>query len=765
MADVKIEIPNLGEVVAENAASESTLREILKVLGGKQQPGQQSQGLGGASGPYKETGKNVGKLGDAAKEAGEQVETFGDKVGGAISGAFNLLTSAIGATIGSVIGLGTELVAGGNRLTDFAQYLPIPGLTMLTGLLDSQVDQFRELSAVGASFGNNMFEITRIAGEAAIPQRDFAELLSTQSASLRLFGNSVNSGARNFASMSKELRQGGLGPRLMAMGFTTQELNENLISYNEMMTVSGRRRFMSDQDLIQGAQQYSVELDKISKLTGKSRKQLEEEMKQKNLDIRRQMAIAKYGEEYALRLEQAAAVSPQFEAALLDMADGVANDPLTRQLMAQSETFRTQVGRINNMTAEEFNNFTRSIADEGMAFANTMTDAGVQAAIAYGTPTGEFLNVVGQLQRTRETVEGLTDEEQAARDELTGKLANFAEIVNDIRGKIQVALLDSGIFQNISEGIANMIPDMETAQEMYRKATTVFKQNILPALERVWEWIKNDGLNMAMDAFQGLRDMWNEYSPQIKEWFNMLFSEEGRAELWNTFKENAIQWVTDWWNGLSSEDVLAGIVAGLAAIVLGPLGIIGGAIVAGLVATFGWENIKEWFDSAVTDVETFLGDMVSDAWTAIKNWLSGLWGRMFNREQESRFNISNYIGEKINALLEWFSGLFRIDIGAMIGEYIPNWVKRFLPDSWFAGPAETASTTPAPSASEVEQAQADDDAGSTSTIPSSAVRGDSNATSSEEIRLTQLNTNMARLVELMQTQNRLLRQMDGNLVG
>ena len=762
MADVKIDIPGIGEVTAENAASEATLREILKALGGRKM----GPNTGSDSGPYKDTEKAVEGMGDAAKQAGEEVKTFGEKVGGAISGAFNLLTSAIGATIGSVVGLGTELIAGGNRLTDFAQYLPIPGLTMLTGLLDNQIDQFRELSSVGASFGNNMFEITRIAGEAAIPQRDFAELLTTQSDALRLFGNSVNSGARNFASMSKEMRQGGIGSRLMAMGFTTQELNENLISYNEMMLVSGRRRYMTDQELVEGAQAYSMELDKISKLTGKSRKQLEEEMKQKNLDIRRQMAIAKYGEEYALRLQQAAAVSPQFEAALLDMADGVANDPLTRQLMAQSETFRTQVGRINTMTAEEFNNFTNTVGQEGMAFANRMGEAGVQASVANGTAVGEFLGVVGQLQRTRQTVDGLTADEQRARDALTEKLGNFAEIVNDIRGQVQVALLDSGIFQDIKEGIANMIPDMETAQEYYRQATEVFKTNILPAIERIWNWLKNDGLNMAMDAFQGLRDMWNEYYPQIQEWFNKLFTEEGRTELWNTFKEKTMQWITDWWAGLSSEDVLAGIVAGLAAIVLGPLGLIGGAIVSGLVATFGWENIKQFFDDAFESVKTFAGDTVTELWNDVKSWLSGLWASMFSSETSSRFNIMGFIGEKLRSLLDWFSGIFSIDIGGLVGEYIPNWAKRFLPDSWFAGPQETASQTPAPSASEVEQAQAEENPETTTTPAASpSVRTATNATSMTDTQMASLNTNMSTLVELMRTQNRLLRQMDGNLVG
>ena len=41
---VKIDIPGIGEVTAENAASERTLRDILKAVGGKTPTGQQGGG-------------------------------------------------------------------------------------------------------------------------------------------------------------------------------------------------------------------------------------------------------------------------------------------------------------------------------------------------------------------------------------------------------------------------------------------------------------------------------------------------------------------------------------------------------------------------------------------------------------------------------------------------------------------------------------------------------------------------------------------------
>lgn len=769
MAEVKIDIPGIGEVTANNAASESTLREILKALGGRKM-GPTSSGPNPLDESSENTAKTVKKMGDASAYAGQEVETFGDKLGGFVGGVWNLFTAAIGATVGSVVGMGKELIAGGNQLTDFAQHLPIPGLTAMTGLLDNQVNLFRELSTTGAAFGNNMFEITRIAGNAAIPQKDFAELLTTQADSLRLFGSSVQSGARSFAGMSKEMRQGGIGPQLMSMGFSTQELNENLIQYNEMMQVSGRRRYMSDQELVQGAQNYSRELDKISKLTGKSREQLAEELKQKNLDIRRQMAINRLGEEFGLRLQQASEASPALEAALLDMADGVANDPLTQQLMANNETFRAQAQNIQNMSAEQMQNFIRRVADDGMAFANTLGEAGVQASVAGGTATGEMLSMVGTLQRSRETAEGTIDSEQASRDALTTSLTNFSELVNDIRGQIQVAILDSGIFQEMKDNIANFIPSIDEGKEMFNQASTYFKETILPnmtaigdwlktkgmemwtnastffsesimpALTSIWDWLKGDGYTNMKESLQNiwtwlqetawpkiqetfnyLSGLWDTYGPAIKSFFSDLLSDPKKVwneTVWPALKEGFLGFFADF------DWVAAGATLLLALTKLNPFGALASTLIAGVVGFIGWDNIKQFFSTSD------LGSAISGA---------------------------------VRGLFDWITGLFDFDFGAMITSIIPDWAKRFLPDSWFSGPSsQVSSSSSAPNPAEI--AEAESGGGSpASTTPTTT--GSTPSTSSGNNDFAQLNTNTRRMIELLETQNRLLRQMDGNLVG
>ena len=699
---VKVDIPGIGEVTADNAASERTLREILKALGGKTPVGQGGQG--GAGGV--DTGKakdNLKKFTKETKEATTSVDKFGSTLGSITGGVLNGLIAGIGAVVGALPGLATEIAFGGQQLSDFTKHLPIPGLGILSGILDNQINSFRQLTQTGASFGNSMFEITRIAGEAAIPQQQFIELVSQQAEGLRIFGGSVGDGARRFAGLAKELRQSPLGTRLREIGFTSEELNENFINYSELMQTSGRRQFMTDKQLIEGSLKYSSELDKISKLTGKSRKAMEDEMRQKNLDIRRQMAINKYGEEFGLRLQQISATSPKLEAAILDMADGVANDPLTKQLMANSETFRAQAQNVHKMTAEQANNFVASIRKDGMKFANNLGMAGTQAAIAGQTSVGAFLEMNGELGRVQKTTKNLTAEEQAARDKITEKMGTFAETVATIQGTIQAAIVDSGIFKDLSDKIADFIPTTEEAKKMYEDATKYFNSNILPAMKEVFNWFTGpgyedmkssiggmwkyakdelypklkEGFIFITDTFDKLKpkitaffgeggtfenmmkkfdEMYKKYEPAISEFFDTLFSEGGMKKVYDQYLKPAITTAFDsLLNGVGFL-ALGGAVTFMlvkAIMKLNPWVKVATLIVGGITALIGWGNIKKFFMETIPNFGKMLGAKVTSIMNAITN--------MFSWE-----SIKGYIGGILPAgkIGDWARGKLGIGAGA-----------------------------------------------------------------------------------------------------
>ena len=760
MATVTVDIPGIGEVEAKNAASEATLREILKNLGGRSPVGSPAgQAGGGVRGADKAAG-NLDNFSKATDGATTSVSTFSKKLSNFAGGILNLLTSAVSATVGSVVNLGAEILKGGNTLTDFAQHLPIPGLQAFSGLLDNQISLFRDLSSTGASFGNNMFEIVRVAGQAAIPIEQFSELIQKSGDGLRLFGPSVESGARQFATLAKQLRQGESGKRLMAMGFTTQELNENMIAFNEMMHVSGRTSRMTNQQLIDGTAKYSLELDRIAKLSGKSRKQLEEEMKAKNLDIRRQMAINRLGPEFALALEDAATASPKLEAALLDMADGVANDPLTRMLMANSDTFRNEAQNIQNMTAEERRNFFAQVKNDGMKFANQLGEAGVQASMAGGTAAGEFVTMVGELGKVKETIEGTNSSvkaEQEARDAATAQVSQFAEAAATATGLIQQQVLNSEIFQKLKTDITNFLPSIEEARSLANAAAPYIDQALdalsgvydylkgdglkflKESVEGIWGWMTGDGLKMAMDAYKYFK---TDMLPKITEFVEKLgplidnivaFTGRFLQDPGAVFTDEILPEVLKW-GGLVAAGIGAtiiaivkgpAIVAALSAllvgIITGPFGVaflVGTAVIAALttaVAAFGVEGIKDF---------------------VMKGW--------------DKFT---------QGIMDFFTGIINFDLGSFFSNLVPDSVKNSAlnPMNWFG-----SSKTQAKAPTSVQVAEAESEVEKVKPITDKISETADSVVNDGTIAL---NTLMMEQNDLMRKQNKLLAKLDGNMLG
>jgi len=180
---VNVDIPGVGNVQAQNAAEEATLKEILRVLKGQGKGGLggggASSGGGGAGGNPSQvlTGltKDLGKFSKGIKGTTNALQDFQaglKSIGGAILDGFMSVAS-------SAMNLGKELLVGGNRLSDFAQHIPLVGnaLSGLLGILEGQIDTWRSLSEVGASFGNDIAKMNLAAANAGLGMENLQSLL------------------------------------------------------------------------------------------------------------------------------------------------------------------------------------------------------------------------------------------------------------------------------------------------------------------------------------------------------------------------------------------------------------------------------------------------------------------------------------------------------------------------------------------------------------------------------------------------------------
>jgi len=455
MAD-EIEIKNVGD---GGVASEATLKALLSAVekmgsgkGGNAAKVQELHNKAVQSG-IKVSTKNrdaLNKNTKSVKKSTKAVSEFGNKLKGAVLGG-------LGAVANNLMGLGNELIAGGNRITDFTQHLPIVGtlLSPFANYLQGSLDAFRQVSDSGASFSNSMMQVTVAAAQAGMKLEEFTAFVTQNASTMALFGAGAGDGAKNFARLSKELRS-GVGKDLFNLGFTIGDLNDGLVTTAELQARQIGRERINTAQLVSQTQSYLVELDKLATLTGKSRKEMQEEMSRNANDIRVRVALTRMTNEQQERfntnLAAAGAVNSQFSEVLRDMADDRPDQEVTKRFMTQSETFRRFASEIENMNPAQLQEFTRKVGEEVDAFAQTI-GTGVEAM---DEPTQQMLGMAADLSSQRRyTAEELKamEEERGKRDKVTDAMADFESVVSDIRFKIQSALVESGIFDSLGTSL------------------------------------------------------------------------------------------------------------------------------------------------------------------------------------------------------------------------------------------------------------------------------------------------------------------------
>jgi TolA-binding protein len=478
-------------------------------------------------------------------------------------------------------------------------------------------------------------------------------------------------------------------------------------------------------------------------------------MRQKNMDIRVQLAqsqmtteqVAKFGG----NLRLAGAHSQSFEAALVDMADGLENDPVTRQLANMSTTFRENAKNIKNMSAEEFNAFTAQVRKEGLAYAKQFgaKGEGVQAMISAGTDLGNAFQAIGELGKVAEGTPGTVEKEQDARDKATTAMATLAESINEIRGAIVNDLLGSQIFKDLKNGLADFVPSLETVKETYQTLKAQFMTHLKPSIDEFVAYLKGPGMEDLKELIGSIQQMASEYLPKIKDFFSRLLDDPKKV-----FNDEILPYLKEGISAMASNILTSDFGATLGALLLAgivglnPFGMVGSLIVAGLVQYIGWDNIKTFFAEAFADFSVV--QVATDAWNYIKDWFSELWDF-----SEVKTDIKQLVTDAWTTIKEWFGSLwdklfdFKIELPNFT-DYLPKWLGG-KGKSLFGDDGTTTSSSSSPSSSSVEKE------------PEKVASNASDAFSGLEYQLSQLNTKVEELKTLTSRNTTAVKALNGNI--
>ena len=340
------------DIILNDAATETTALQILAAV---------NRMSGGPN--TSQSQKAADMLSRANMNAASAAKSAADAVGGlgsAVAGAFSTM-------IGTIRGLGEELLIGGNRISDFSSHITgamseIPvfgaalgGLTQLfISVVDNQIDTFRELSGVGMDLGGDLFEAKRSAIQAGLSLETFQQTLMNNSVALTTFGGSAREGARRFKETSGVLQR-NFGKNLSALGLTMDETAQFTAEYMELQNTLGRNQKFTAASQAQATNDYIMQLDGLSRVTGKQREEVAAMLQQQANDKRMKALLATLPEDAANTLQNVttsiAAKSPELADAVTELVatGGVPlNNELAKSISVMSPAIAEASAQLRN---------------------------------------------------------------------------------------------------------------------------------------------------------------------------------------------------------------------------------------------------------------------------------------------------------------------------------------------------------------------------------------------------------------------------------
>jgi len=373
------------------------------------------------------------------------------------------------------------------------------GALHLIKAAESGVDTFRTLSSSGASFNNDILEMKNSAAQSRLTLDEFAGIVSSNTAGFAAFGGTVTKGAQVFTAASKDMFDEGLANPLLNMGMTFQEVNEDLAEY----IIRNRRRYteaeIRDGTAAKNLVAMSTEMDKIAKLTGQNRKEMEKEvndrMRKGQVEAKIRQLEASGNKEAAdkmkLALAEAAKAGPGALAAVEDLftKGAVVSEEGRQAAVALGPAFQDLTNMVNSAKGpggidgmrSSITNFNSAIAARindpnflQIATLGGMGNATADAAAAMVSSAGTYADNVTALMKkegiTREAailkLDQLAKDEQKTRDPTTQTVIQGERALKDLGAIINDELIgDKGALKQFAN---NLKPAAEALEGLKR---------------------------------------------------------------------------------------------------------------------------------------------------------------------------------------------------------------------------------------------------------------------------------------------------------
>lgn len=490
MATVTGKIGN-EDVSLENAATESTLKQLLaqaKTSADAIKKLAQALGVDASTGTdaanenteaVEENTEAVEDLAAAQKEAAEVAEELAEK-----SARYNAVVSGLDAAM-------RKLMSGTANVSDmFGELGALPGyiglvfrgFERLAKVQEENFNAYRDLTTAGVNFGGSLTLIRESAASSYLTLQQFTEIVRRNSTILAKMGGDANTGAEAFAKLNKAMYDGDTGRKLMTLGYTSEEISNSMLSYVEATGGRTNKELANTNALVTASAQYMTNLNGLSTLTGESRDQLEQQMKEQAANAAWQAKLATMSEEEKAKaisgLQNALAVGGKGaadlfqsrvmgippiteEAKIMRAAMGSTSDAIERSADNVTDSTKTMADQTNELANAVAGNKTdmakysetqRAAASMmGGAFANLMA-AGVKTEQTLGKKNEAEINeIMKKQERAKTEAEALAEAEIGMKSLGAALWSAFGPIIRVLTPVLQLFGILAGALGSIIE--------------------------------------------------------------------------------------------------------------------------------------------------------------------------------------------------------------------------------------------------------------------------------------------------------------------------
>ena len=259
----------------------------------------------------------------------------------------------------------------------------------LSTAITNNLGTWRELSAAGASFDNDIVSMATSASMTRLSLSEYSDLIKEQGPGLAVLGGNVSKGAQEFSKLSNKMFafDSELGPvtqRLQQMGFVNRELNETLASIVSFQRTNFAASSQAEDEAIAATHKLSFEMDKVAKLTGVNRTILEEENRKAALDSQIQAKFKLMEFEDAKNGTNYAKVARDEYLKQLDFFKGAGGEGAVA-------VYKDAFANDGAMTSQKTAQYVSILSDQGQAILDSAKAVSEGNRVAAGAAQNKFL--------------------------------------------------------------------------------------------------------------------------------------------------------------------------------------------------------------------------------------------------------------------------------------------------------------------------------------------------------------------------------------